>query len=309
VSASLTVDDLGRLDRHEVLYLSPWPHTALLSCAGGLLTHLQEGDRILVATVFDRDADASEPIVTSAAGIGVEHLALRLPEARRRSPGHARGESVLFGRQPEDDEMMSRVVELLAELSRRVQPRQVFAPLGVLGHIDHRLVHEAASAAFEVGAERDVFFYEERPLALRPSAVRIRLAQLGARLPPATNASQDTGGLARFLLGFLADAHVRHHLSDAWDGLRCGWRAARQWRESRAWQPLKAFGLRLQPVLEDVPANTLEVLEAVCERLPQGSPFGTAAHHATLVSRHAARLGRAEAVERYWLLLPSRDDV
>ena len=298
---------LSRLKPADVVYLSPDAETAALSCAGGMLAHRERGRRVLIVILFGGEGDAA-PAVGPTARIGADRLAVGLPHARLRSPAHGRCETSLFGRLPEDDEVLVHLCHWLGEMARRTQLRQVYAPLGVFGHIDHRLAHEAVSATFEAGAGRDVFFYEERPWALREGAVRVRLAQLGARLPPAVTAPLDGSGLVSLVTGVLGDPVVRRHQAGVWDAVRSAGRTVRQWREARSWRPHRAFGLRLQPILQETPAAALRLIDEGCRELPGVSPFGAADRLETLARRHARRLGCAGPTERYWLRLPTRDE-
>jgi LmbE family N-acetylglucosaminyl deacetylase len=299
---------LADVEPCEALYLSPHVETSACSCAGGMLAHLSRGKRVLVVTLFGAEEGGAQAETGPTARLGADRLDLGLPEARLRSAAHSRGESALFDCRPEDEEVLAHVNDRLVELRRRAQPRHVYAPLGVFGHIDHRLAHEASRAAFEPCAERDVFFYEERPWGFRRGAVRVRLAQLGARLPPAVTTSQDGGGLLSLVVGKLVDPFARRHTQGVWDAVRCAVRVFRLWKETRAWRPHRAFGLRVQPVLQEMPEAALRILGEACEDLPGGSPFGSRKRLGQLAGRHARRLGCASPVERYWLRLPTPEE-
>ncbi len=150
-----SASDLGRYD---ALYVAAHAHDVPLSCAGRLLSEAGRGLRILLVTLFDtgdgpRAADA----------LPVDHHLLGFPDAPRRDGAYATFCSVTYGWAPADDELVPRLAALLEDLAHRIHARHVYAPLGVGGHADHRLAHEAAHRAFHDGAERDVFFYEDRP--------------------------------------------------------------------------------------------------------------------------------------------------
>jgi hypothetical protein len=210
-------------------------------------------------------------------------------------------------RHADDGAMLGQVETLLAELVRRTQPRHIYVPLGVWGHVDHRLAFDAARAVLEPGSGRDVFFYEERPFSLLAGSVRIRLAQLGARLPPAAAVFGDHGSLLRFVVGFRIDPFVRRHFSGFWDGIACSRAAAQTWRASRGWNPVKALGPRFQPALHPSDPEALRVLDETIGAFPHGSPFGSKGRFWAQLDKHARRLGQQAPLERYWLLLPSRE--
>jgi hypothetical protein len=188
-------------------------------------------------------------------------------------------------------------VEVLADIGHRSRAKEVYVPLGVGQHIDHRLAHEACRAAFPRGEGRNVFLYEERPEAFVPGAVRVRLSQVGARLPPGAVEAADRAGLARFVVRYHVAPKLRGDLKGWGDRLRSAALAARQWRESRAWHPLKGFGPRLQPFVDAVAEPPVDLRELTGPRLGAVEKLARA---------YASAVGRAAYAERYWLLLPPR---
>src|SRR6266571_3854722 len=149
-------------DRYDCLFVSPHADDVALSCPGRLLWERDRGSRCLVLALFE-SADVSSEVATALRRLGVDYLAAGLPPARRRLAADAPFGEVGFGRRDEDEDWLAQAVRLLAEVGPRIKPRHVYAPLGVGGHIDHRLAHEAALRAFASEAGRNVFFYEERP--------------------------------------------------------------------------------------------------------------------------------------------------
>ena len=187
-----------------LLVLSPHLDDAALSCGGRIVRAVDSGRRAVVATFFTED-EPKEPPTPFAADLrrwwklppgevmrsrreedleacrrlAAEPLHLDLPEGPyRRGPG---GEilypdlSTLFGALHADDapwieRLSSRIREVAASLGGDVE---LLSPLGVGGHVDHRLVRAAA----ELSA-LPVAFYEEFPyvawkwLALRRALVR-----------------------------------------------------------------------------------------------------------------------------------------
>ncbi len=295
--------DLDCLGHYDSLYVSPHAEDAAISCPGSIHDEQARGLRVLVVTMFGAQTLAAAGAGPTAC-LGADGIAAGLPAARQRNARDDSFRSIFRGGQSGDGPCVAEAARILGEVVRRVGPRHVYVPLGVWGHVDHRVCHEAARLAIETGADRDVFFYEERPFGLTPSAVRVRLAQIGARLPPAAATLASDGGIARFVIGFGADSYVRRHFQGWWDGIQCTRLAARQWHQAREWRPLKAFGPRLQPALHAVPAAAIELLQDSCEAFPSGSPFGSRARLAKRLARHARCLGQGAPVERYWLLLP-----
>jgi LmbE family N-acetylglucosaminyl deacetylase len=219
--------DLERLGRYESVYVSPHVDDAVLSCTGRILWERERGLKVLVLALFE-DTESESP--AAFARLGVDYVAAGLPPAVRRRPSETSFRALAFDPRPEDEDWRHRTARLLNDLVPWVRPRHVYAPLGVGGHIDHRLVHEAALQAYADKPGRNVFFYEERPEAVVPGAVRMRLGLLGARLPPGAAQAAETAGLTRYLLRF--------HLAPALRGDLRGWRRQRGHRPGRARGPL-----------------------------------------------------------------------
>jgi LmbE family N-acetylglucosaminyl deacetylase len=301
-----------RLDRVEGLpvcdsvYVAPRAADLALSCAGRLAHEAQTGLKLLVVTVFGPGLDGpfspeqamEERAARALVRLGVSHFGLEVPEARRRSELYGTYAGLLEARDVGDEAWAGQAAEVLTEIGHRTRAKQVYAPLAVGGHIDHQLAHEAARAAFAADG-RNVFLYEDRPEALVSGAVRIRLAQMGARLPPAADVAESAGALAYLM---------RFHVAPAYRGDLVGWEqrlrgvrtAARQWRAGRAWNPQRAWGPRLQPVVHPTEPADLPGAMDLCSALGD-------AGLGSLASRYAARLAGGEHAERYWLLLPARE--
>ena len=293
--------DLSALDGCDSLYVSPHGDDVLLSCAARLLAELELGLRVGVVTVF---GGGSRHAAADAAfdRLGVRRLALELPEAPARQASYAAFEALTAPTHPEDEGVVGVAAEALADIGHRLRARQVYVPLGVGGHVDHRLCHEAALRSLESGEGRNVFLYEDRPEAFVRGAVRMRLGHVGARLPPgAARAAEDTS-LAAFLLRFHVGPSLRGDLK-GWGARARGARvAARLWREARSWRPGKGFGPRLQPLIHAPDAAALPAVRAL---VAQSAASPRAAERmAVLASRYARRIGASEHAERLWLLLP-----
>jgi hypothetical protein len=294
--------DVGRLEACDSLYVSPHDDDVFLSCPAQMLAEQARGLKMLVITLFEEESPPSGASATGRERFlsrpGVQHLGVGLPPAPARDPAYSTFRGLTQGRQAVDEDCLGRAVDLLADIAHRTRAREVYVPLGVGHHIDHRLAHEACRAAFPRGEGRNVFLYEERPEAFVPGAVRVRLSQVGARLPPGAVEAADRAGLARFLVRFHVAATFRGDLKGWGDRLRSAGLAARHWRESRAWHPLKGFGPRLQPVVHAAAEAQAEIREltgplaSVLERL--GRAYSQ------------ALAGGAAYAERYWLLLPPR---
>jgi LmbE family N-acetylglucosaminyl deacetylase len=291
--------EIGTFDS---LYVSPHWDDVPLACAAHLLRDRGRRLKVLIVTLFGWGPDglAEGPGASKARkllDLEASHLSLGLPEARERSPRYSSFAGLAEGREPDDEECLRRAVGLLTDVAHRTRAREVFLPLALGGHVDHRLSHEAARAAFHGGQGRNVFFYEERPEAFLRGAVRLRLAQLGVRLPPAATHSAERAILPLFLKSARAPA-FRGDLGGRLSRLATIPVAVRQWRATWTWRPLRALGPRLQPVVYPTEQPILGDVNALLPLPPSLQRDAQA---------YARRLGAGPHAERYWLLLPPRD--
>lgn len=167
----------------SLYYLAPHADDVALSCAGHVRSDVAAGRAVTLVTVFlsGRDAEARRAEDERAAAIlGCRYLCLSLfdavdrPEVRGRLDVFA-----AFG--PAHLGMTSEVVARL--LWHIAAPAELYAPLAVGGHIDHRIVHEAARAvAYKL--KLALAYYEDQPYCLAPYALGRRLAALETALPP-----------------------------------------------------------------------------------------------------------------------------
>jgi LmbE family N-acetylglucosaminyl deacetylase len=284
----------------DSLYVSPAPGDVALSCAGRIVRERAAGQRVLVVTLFAGPGagGAGAARVAALAALGVEHAALDLPDARARATRETPGNAVLRKRGPRDDDVLHRALDVLTDLAHRTRARQVYAPLAVGGQFDHRLAHEAARAAFTAAEGRNVFLYEERPEVFVPGALRVRLGQLGARLPPAAADAPGPRRLGAYVLRFHLGPQFRGTQKGGWGRARWAWTALREWRSGRSWHPLRALGPRLQPVTYPTGAADLPQVRSL-----EGE---WSSRVRPLARRYAQRLAGSEHAERYWLLLPPR---
>ena len=234
-----------------------------------------------------------------------------MPGAPARDASYTTFSSRASGWAPADESCLGTAAELLNDLGYRTRARDVYVPLGVGANVDHRLAHEAAMRSFRSGDGRNVFLYEERPEALVPGAVRMRLAQIGAWLPPGAAQSAEDAGLASFLMSFHVAPSVRGDLRSWSERLQSTGLATRQWRAARAWSPMKGLGPRLQPVVHATRAEVeLDRARSLVGQVTPGRERSRLRLRlARLATGYAKRLGGEAHAERLWLLLPSRGEV
>ena len=166
-----------------VYYLAPHADDVVLSCAGQVRSDVEAGRRVTLITVFlsGRDADTRRAEDERAAQVlGCHYLSLDLFDAADRPEVHGRlGVFGAYG--PPHLGITSEVVARL--LWHIAAPAELYAPLAVGGHIDHRIVHEAARA---LGYQQRLTlrYYEDQPYSLAPYALGRRLAALEAEPLP-----------------------------------------------------------------------------------------------------------------------------
>lgn len=174
-----------RLRRYDVIVLSPHLDDAVLSVGGMLHRDAAAGAAILVPTVCTADialegmgrllrevygrmhldpatamaARRSEDLAACAV-VGVEPLHWQLREAPDRHPDLP-DLRALFSPPPPSD---ATTVDELADAFAGLPPAaRILAPLGVGGHLDHRVVRRAAERVF---GDR-LTYYEEVPYCFR----------------------------------------------------------------------------------------------------------------------------------------------
>jgi len=187
----------------DVVYLSPHLDDAVLSCGARIAHELARGLRVRVVTLFTADEPPEPPSALAAdlarwwrlprgevmrarraedaealrrLGAELEHAGLPEAPYRQASDGGVfyRALADLFA--PPIPEDVAELLPLLAaRLATLPESTRIVGPLGVGGHVDHRLVRRAIEAT-----GRPVWFYEEFPyvewkwLALRRALVKPR---------------------------------------------------------------------------------------------------------------------------------------
>jgi hypothetical protein len=242
--------------------------------------------------------------------LGFDVLALGLAPATSRNAFYDSFSRTRFDRHAQDDELVAALAQQLSELALQTKARHVYLPLAANTHVDYRIVHDAGVRALQETTGRNVFFYEERPQALLPGAIRVRLSELGARLPPAAANIRDDPSLARVALSFNRAPFLAAEGLSLLERARATGRVAARFRAAREWNPGRAFGLRLQPVLETMDASEFDgMLHVLCNAEPRiADLFGSRQQLVRDAARYAKRLGGRAYAERYWLLLPPRDE-
>jgi LmbE family N-acetylglucosaminyl deacetylase len=180
-----TMPDVSNFASHVVL--SPHPDDAVLSLGACMSAWHRMGHAVTVVTLFDgpptgaltpaaiedRTRYREDPVVLrqmedrrAVTTLGAQLHSIGLEELvyRQRPDGSPRCQSLedIFGPlDADDDAVVDAVAEILGDLP---YDGDVYVPLAIGGHSDHRIVRAAAERVFS-----RVFFYEDLPYAIRES--------------------------------------------------------------------------------------------------------------------------------------------
>jgi LmbE family N-acetylglucosaminyl deacetylase len=291
-----------------IFYLSPHADDVALSCGGCVAADVQAGLDVTLITVFSEGpGPRRQEDQAACARLGCRHVWLGLPDAVERP--EVRSQLDLFA------PLGQRHLGILSEVAARLRPHlvpgaQVAAPLGVGGHIDHRLVHAAARAVAEAHPI-DLRFYEDQPYSLARYAIGRRLCAIGARLVPpgpavARAARREEVRAYREYLAQLPLMQLRGLLGAVGLGRLMQHLAARA--AVAADDPRRQPGFRptLRAEIRDVTPfldARLQAIAAYASQWPQLFPSLPAARQALLQHGRAARGEGAEEAhlyERLW---------
>jgi len=299
--------DTNGLERYESLFIAPHGDDVALGCPARVLEEVERGRRVLVMALFE-PVGSDTPAARAVRELGADYAAAGLPAAQARRARAAAPAGA--GQSDDDEEVALEAARLLTETGPRTQAVHVFAPLGLGASVDHRLTYEAAVRAFATEAGRNLFLYEERPEAFVPGAVRTRLALLGARLPPGAVKAAERAGLLRHLWRTNEPDRLRGQSRGLGARLSALAAARGRFRLARPWNPSRAYGPRLQPIVHLADADAQARAEAIVELLlpkdAKGRPRAATRFNARAAAV-AKKLGGLYHAERFWLFLPSGD--
>ena len=300
--------DTDGLERYESLFIAPHGDDVALGCPARVLGEAERGRRVLVMALFE-PLGGDSPAARAVRELGADYVAAGLPAAPDRR-ARAGPSSAVAEAGPDEEDVALEAARLLTETGPRTQAVHVFAPLGLGPSVDHHLTYGAAVRAFASEAGRNLFLYEERPEAFVPGAVRTRLALLGARLPPGAAKAPERAGLLRHLWRTNEPDRLRGQSSRVGARLSALAAARARFRLARPWNPLRAFGPRLQPMVHvadaDAQARAQAIVDLLLPRDRKGRPRAAKQFNAGAAAA-AKNLGGLYHAERFWLFLPSGD--
>jgi hypothetical protein len=140
--------------------------------------------------------------------------------------------------------------------------------------------------------------------------VRTRLALLGARLPPGATKLADHASVVRHLWRVGEPDSLRGEKSSLGTRLAVQLETWRRHRLAAPWNPLRALGPRLHPVVhvgdEDARSRAQAVAQALLPKDGRGRAR-SAQRFNTRATALAKTLGGVYHAERLWLFLPAHD--
>lgn len=291
-----------------IYYLSPHADDVAFSCAGSVFLDVAAGRKVTLITAFisGRLTDQRRAEDEKAAAIfGCDYKFLELPDAPQRP--EIRGSLDIF--MPFGQQHLGITNEVMERLLWHVKaPAEVRAPIAAGGHIDHRIVHEAARAlAYQLGPLVKLSYYEDLPYCLLPHALGRRLDALDAqgsvdKRPVGCERAAPAVELAACRAAFRS-----WPLAQRWlPGLRQLFTHLVTSRmiaaDGRGHRP--GFPPRLVPSLRVLPAQVKTLRRQAIAAYPSQWPdFATSADEfAAHIAAYAERLGSADApCERLWI--------
>lgn len=291
-----------------IYYLSPHADDVAFSCAGSVFSDVAAGRKVTLITAFISGRHAEQRRAEdekAAAMLGCDYKFLDLPDAPDRP--EIRGALDIF--MPFGQKHLGITNEVMERLLWHVKaPAEVRAPIAAGGHIDHRIVHEAARAlVYQLGKAVRLSYYEDLPYCFLPHALGRRLDALGAqggldRRPVGCERAAPSVELAACRAAFRS-----WPLSQRWlPGLRqlfCHLVTSRMIAaDGRGHRP--GFAPRLSPTLRALPGEVKALREnAIGAYASQWPDFAaSAAELGDRIAEYAERIGGAGTpCERLWL--------
>jgi LmbE family N-acetylglucosaminyl deacetylase len=185
-------------------FVSPHYDDITLSCGGTVARVAQAGLRAEVTVVFGSEPDPAMPLspfaehlhacwgltsgrvvasrrseeVVAAALLGSNVSFLPFPDAIYRD-SHYTSDTALFGEPTiAEDDLPARLAEALGVNDPPESATQIYCPMAIGGHVDHRHTFSAGVKLARAGWA--VCFYEDLPYALEPGATEARLSAITA---------------------------------------------------------------------------------------------------------------------------------
>lgn len=200
----------------DIVAISPHFDDVAFSCAHALGDACAKGKRVVVITLFSETGEESPLMLGSADQerrraedvrasevAGFERLEGGFLDAPFREPSHSDFLSIVW-EEPAPNELAA-VSLWLGTMLANAQPKEVWAPLAVGRHVDHRIAYHACYDLQRALPDFPVFYYEDLPYAWADQAAEMRLSEMGFNACPDVEAFEKS-----FLSSLYVDAFLPH---------------------------------------------------------------------------------------------------
>ena len=190
--------------RYSTVFVAPHFDDVALSCGGTVALEARRGP-VLIVTVFAGEptgplnpfarfqherwgtgeqtlAIRREEDQDACASLGAEHRWLGFPDAIYRGALYLADEYLFGDVNPEDQPTVQAVHDELGALLGELRPEQIYLPLGIGGHVDHRICQSAVPALW--ASVDSIFLYEDFPYAVTTGALQDALARITEPVRP-----------------------------------------------------------------------------------------------------------------------------
>jgi LmbE family N-acetylglucosaminyl deacetylase len=173
--------------KKRLLYISPHLDDAVLSCGGAIAYHQQVGNDVLVVTVFTGPRNSTIyqqrkiDDLNAVQFLGARAIHLDCIDAPFRNEKYRDFSTIMFHHTlPETEKATVAIVRnRLSKIITEFQPHEIYAPLGVGGHIDHHIVFESCKPWWS-SAEQLFHCYNDVPYVLITNWEHVRWRLLKA---------------------------------------------------------------------------------------------------------------------------------
>jgi len=197
----MQLKNIRSIHRHyDHVYVSPHLDDVAASCSGRIFKQIEQGESVLVVTVFTAAAAHGSPCFSNALKsilnykhrrkedrtamqrMGVDYLWLEHPEILFRNHKSWTRYWPYFRATPGNKILCDKLTRQPHEICRQTNCTNLILPLGVGQHMDHQILFQTGIALFH-GKNRlyHIVFFEETPYALFSFLLIYRLKKTGIR--------------------------------------------------------------------------------------------------------------------------------
>ncbi len=189
------------IQRHyDHVYVSPHFDDVAASCSGRIFKQLDQGESVLIVTVFSAPAthgsitfsNALKSILnykrrrqedcTAMQRMGVDYLWLEHPEFLFRNQKPWARYWPHYRATPSNKILYDKLIRELHEICRQTDCANLILPLGIGQHMDHQILFQAGITLLHgKNCTCRILFYEETPYALFPFLLTYRLKKTGIK--------------------------------------------------------------------------------------------------------------------------------